>query len=61
MQLSDRVALITGGASGLGRGIAAIMAQRGASVAVADIDTLGADETAAAIASDGGDARAPMR
>ena len=58
MQLSDRVALITGGASGLGRGIAAVMAQRGASVAVADIDAAGTDETAAAIASDGGDARA---
>lgn len=58
MQLSDRVALITGGSSGLGRGIAAVMAQRGASVAVADIDAAGADETAAAIAADGGDARA---
>lgn len=58
MQLSDRVALITGGASGLGKGIAAIMAQRGASVAVADINAAGADQTAAAIAADGGDARA---
>lgn len=58
MQLSDRVALITGGASGLGRGIAAVMAQRGASVAVADIDATGADETAVAIAADGDDARA---
>ena len=42
----------------MGRGIAAIMAQRGASVAVADIDAAGTDETAAAIAADGGEARA---
>ena len=38
MDLQDRVAIVTGGAGGIGRGIARELAARGADVAVADID-----------------------
>ena len=50
MQLQDRTALITGGASGLGRGIAIVLAQRGASVALCDLNLDGAAQTAQTIA-----------
>ena len=45
MQLEDRVALVTGGASGLGRGIAMVLAERGADVAVCDLNLEGAAQT----------------
>ena len=50
MQLEDKVALITGGASGLGRGIALVLAGRGADIAVCDINAEGARQTADEIA-----------
>ena len=46
MQLEDRVALVTGGARGLGEGIALVLAERGADVAVCDINLEGARQTA---------------
>jgi rhamnulose-1-phosphate aldolase/alcohol dehydrogenase len=46
-----RVALVTGGASGIGRAIAGLLASRGASVVVADLDT---DKVSAAAAELGG-------
>ena len=46
MQLENRVALVTGGARGLGEGIALVLAERGADVAVCDINIDDARETA---------------
>lgn len=42
MQLKDSVAIVTGGASGIGKAISLQLAQEGASVVIADIDVEGA-------------------
>ena len=44
-ELKDRIAVVTGGGSGLGRAIAIGLARAGAAVAVGDIDTSAAAET----------------
>ena len=54
----NRVGIVTGGASGLGAGIAAVLAQRGISVAVADVNMDGSQKVAAKLAADGGRASA---
>ncbi|MCT8989925.1 SDR family oxidoreductase [Chelativorans sp. SCAU2101] len=46
MRLQDKVAIITGGASGFGRGMALRFAQEGAKVVVADINGKGAESVA---------------
>lgn len=52
-RLDGKVAVVTGGGSGLGAAMAAGLAQAGAAVAVADIDVAGAAAVAAAISATG--------
>jgi NAD(P)-dependent dehydrogenase (short-subunit alcohol dehydrogenase family) len=54
MKLRDKVAIITGGASGIGRATALLFAREGATVVVADYDMAGGEETADAIRVAGG-------
>lgn len=46
MEVQDRVALVTGGASGIGYAVARALAERGAQVAILDIDEQGGQEVA---------------
>ncbi len=55
--LEGRTAVITGAASGMGRAAAVLFAAQGASVVVADLNLDAAEEVAAAIRRDGGQAR----
>jgi NAD(P)-dependent dehydrogenase (short-subunit alcohol dehydrogenase family) len=56
MLLQDRVALITGAASGIGRATAELFSRQGARVVVADINEMGGEETVANIRRDSGEA-----
>ena len=51
-RLEGKVAIVTGAASGFGRGIAELFAAQGAKVVIADVDTAGAEAAAAEMAGD---------
>jgi NAD(P)-dependent dehydrogenase (short-subunit alcohol dehydrogenase family) len=55
--VQGKAALVTGGASGIGRATALLLAREGARVLVGDVDEAGGRATAAAIAAEGGEAR----
>lgn len=53
MTLAGNVALVTGGAQGIGKAIAGLLADRGASVVVSDVNREAAEQTAAELAAGG--------
>lgn len=55
-RLADRDALVTGGASGIGRATCLRLASEGASVVIADIDDDGSEQTASMVTDAGGTA-----
>jgi NAD(P)-dependent dehydrogenase (short-subunit alcohol dehydrogenase family) len=54
--LKDKVAIVTGGGSGIGRAVAISYAKEGANVVVSDIDDQGGKATVDMILNDGGEA-----
>ena len=56
MILQDKVAIVTGAASGIGKGTAVTFAREGAKVMCADLNAEGAEATARQIADTGGEA-----
>jgi NAD(P)-dependent dehydrogenase (short-subunit alcohol dehydrogenase family) len=55
MRLADKVALITGSGSGMGRASAIIFSQEGAKISVVDLDKKTGQETVNEIKRKGGD------
>jgi 3-hydroxybutyrate dehydrogenase len=53
VRLKDKVAIVTGSASGIGKEIATVFAREGAKVAIADLDQKAADATAKELDSSG--------
>ena len=55
MKLRGKVAIVTGGAKGIGSGIAAVFVREGAKVTIADVDREAGEKTSAELAKSGGD------
>ena len=53
-QMADKVAIVTGGGSGMGRASSVLFAQEGAAIAVADLNEDGGQQTVAMIEQAGG-------
>ena len=51
LQLENKIAIVTGGATGIGRGIVRILAERGADIIVADMNEKASDEAVAEVES----------
>ena len=60
MKLSDRVAIVTGGAQGIGKAIAEKLSEEGASVVIADINEEGAHAVADGLTGEGLGVRADV-
>ncbi|WP_409305576.1 SDR family oxidoreductase [Peribacillus sp. SCS-155] len=60
MRLENKVAVVTGAASGMGKSIAVLYGKEGAKVVVSDINEEGANQTVDEIKANGGDAIAIM-
>ncbi|MET0375583.1 MAG: SDR family oxidoreductase [Rhizorhabdus sp.] len=54
--LADKIAVVTGAASGIGRSAALALARRGVRVVLSDINQAGIDDATAAVAAGGGEA-----
>jgi 3-oxoacyl-[acyl-carrier protein] reductase len=57
-RLTDQVAVVTGAARGIGRGIASVLAAEGARVVIADLDATDGESTAKALRAEGLDVTA---
>jgi NAD(P)-dependent dehydrogenase (short-subunit alcohol dehydrogenase family) len=55
-RLKDKIALITGGSSGIARAAAQLFSREGAKVVIADINVEGGEETVRSISDAGGEA-----
>jgi NAD(P)-dependent dehydrogenase (short-subunit alcohol dehydrogenase family) len=53
MKLENKVAIVTGGAMGIGRGIASVFLDEGAKVVIADVNHAVGEKTAAELSGDG--------
>src|SRR6476469_5474439 len=54
--MKDKVVIITGGASGIGRATAIAFAREGATVVIGDLDKAGGENTASAVKATGANA-----
>lgn len=56
MSFTNKIVIVTGGANGIGRGVTALYAEKGAKVIIADVDPVGGEQLASEIIATGGQA-----